>query len=154
MRALRLPVLTSALTLILVSGLTAGPDPAAPQSAPKLPEASTRSTVPRSERERPNPLKPEPRSLEEGRVMFQSQCAMCHGARGDGRGDLVERLGMKVPDLTDPQYQAKRTDGEWFYIITKGHGRMPGEGERLAPHRKWQLVNYIRTLAPRPRSAP
>jgi mono/diheme cytochrome c family protein len=79
---------------------------------------------------------------------------MCHGAKGDGKGDLVPRLGLKMPDLSDPKLQAKRTDGEWFYIITQGHGQMPGEGDRLAATRKWQLINLMRTLAPPPRTTP
>ena len=46
----------------------------------------------------------------------------------------------------DPEQQKKRTDGEMFYIITKGHGRMPADGERFEETWRWDLVNAIRTL--------
>ena len=72
---------------------------------------------------------------------------MCHGSRGDGKGELVGRLKLEVPDFTDPETRKKRTDGELFFILTDGHGEMPGEGARLTPEWRWDLVNYIRTLS-------
>ncbi len=44
--------------------------------------------------------------------------------------------------------QKKRTDGELFYILVHGHGGMPGQGKRLRPESKWDLINFIRSLAP------
>lgn len=156
MRALHLTALALTLALLLLpdSGLISGPDPNAPQTSPAVPQAATPATIPASERARANPAKPEPRTLSEGQSLFTSQCAMCHGLRGNGKGDLVPRLGLKVPDFTDPKYRAKRTDGELYYIITQGHGQMPGEGDRLQAMRKWYLINYIRTMAPAPAGTP
>jgi hypothetical protein len=70
---------------------------------------------------------------------------MCHGARGDGRGDLARELKMIIPDLTDPQRQKRRTDGEWFYILGHGHRDMPPE-KRLVDQQKWEMILYMRTL--------
>ena len=41
--------------------------------------------------------------------------------------------------------QAK-SDGELFYIIQKGKGEMPPEGDRGKPDDMWNLVSYIRTF--------
>ena len=65
---------------------------------------------------------------------------------GDGQGDLVERLNLEVPDMTDPEIQKNRSDGDLFYILTQGHGDMPGDGERLPADWRWDMINYIRTL--------
>jgi len=102
--------------------------------------------VPEAERSKKNPVPVTPVSVESGKNLYSSQCAMCHGVKGDGKGDLVERLKMTVPNLSDPQVQKKRTDGEWFYILTKGHADMPPE-DRLEPNEKWDMINYMRSLS-------
>ena len=58
----------------------------------------------------------------------------------------MARLKLTMPDLTDQEAMGKRTDGELFYILTKGCGRMPAQEERLKDKVKWDLVNYVRTL--------
>jgi Cytochrome C oxidase, cbb3-type, subunit III len=39
------------------------------------------------------------------------------------------------------------TDGEIFYIIQKGKGTMPAEGDRAKPDEIWNLVIYLRKMA-------
>lgn len=102
--------------------------------------------IPEEEKNRKNPIEDAAESITMGRQLFSSQCVMCHGKEGDGTGDLAEEVGFDVPDFTDPEVQEKRTDGELYYILTRGHGEMPGQGERLRPIQKWHLVNFIRTL--------
>jgi hypothetical protein len=41
------------------------------------------------------------------------------------------------------------TDGELSYIITKGKGGMTGEEGRVKPEEVWNIVNYLRSLAPK-----
>ena len=73
---------------------------------------------------------------------------MCHGAKGDGKGDLVESMNLKLSDWTTPGALAGKTDGELFYIITKGKGeKMPGEGDRASETVRWNLVNLVRSFA-------
>ena len=110
------------------------------------PEKAKPMVVPEAEKSKKNPVPMTPASIESGRNLYSSQCAMCHGAKGDGKGELVERLKMVVPDLTDPQVQKKRTDGEWFYILAKGHADMPPE-DRLELNEKWDMINYMRSLS-------
>ena len=102
--------------------------------------------VPESEKQRKNPVPNVPEALESGKSLFNSQCAMCHGPRGDGRGDIAVDRKWKMPDFTDARTQAKRTDGELFYILGHGHGDMPAE-KRLPDQNKWEMVLYIRSLA-------
>jgi hypothetical protein len=54
---------------------------------------------------------------------------------------------MHVPDFTDPAQRSGRSDGDLFYILTNGHGDMPGEGEdRLSETVRWNMITYIRSL--------
>lgn len=102
--------------------------------------------IPDEAKQQQNPVAASAESIDYGKLIFSSQCAMCHGKAGDGTGDLVARLKLTMPDLTDQEAMGKRTDGELFYILTKGCGRMPAQEERLKDKVKWDLVNYVRTL--------
>jgi hypothetical protein len=42
---------------------------------------------------------------------------------------------------------AGKTDGELFYIITKGKGKMMGEGNRAPETMRWNLVNFVRSFS-------
>ncbi len=101
--------------------------------------------VPIKDAREPNPVKPTPESIAEGKRIYSYDCASCHGVNGDGKTGVANDL--KVPDLTDPARQKDRTDGEVFYILKNGHGDMPPEGNRVKTEQLWDLVNYVRSLA-------
>jgi hypothetical protein len=52
-------------------------------------------------------------------------------------------------DWREPASLAGMTDGEIFYIIAKGKGKMPGEDNRLPDPMCWNLVNLVRHFAKR-----
>lgn len=93
-----------------------------------------------------NPVAFTEESVEKGKKLFATQCAMCHGKSGDGKGDLAEVMHISPPDFTKPETLGKRTDGEIFTIIYIGSASMPGEAKRLKENQAWDLVNFLRTL--------
>jgi len=101
--------------------------------------------VPVAEARRINPVRPTPESLASGKRIFSFDCAQCHGAAGDGKGQVPKDL--KIPDLTAPATLKDFTDGALFYRIKNGHGGMPPEGNRVNADQLWDLVNYVRSLA-------
>jgi len=103
--------------------------------------------VPPEEAKRANPIKPEAASIAAGHHQYASQCAMCHGKDGDGKGDLAEPMKLKMRDWKDAGALKDMTDGDLFYILTKGKGEMPGQEDRLTATQKWHMVNFIRSLA-------
>src|SRR3970282_2264544 len=103
--------------------------------------------IPPEEAQRQNPVKPTPDSVAEGKRLYGFDCAMCHGKEGDGKGDLAESMGLKLRDYRDPAALKDLTDGELFYILSKGKGKMPGDEGRMKPEQRWHMVNYIRSLA-------
>jgi mono/diheme cytochrome c family protein len=103
--------------------------------------------VPPEEAKRKNPIKPDASSMAMGKRLFSSQCAMCHGKDGDGKGDLAEEMGLKLRDYRDPAALKEISDGELFYILSKGKGEMPGQGDRMSPEQRWHMINFIRWLA-------
>jgi mono/diheme cytochrome c family protein len=121
------------------SGPQAGPRPSGQLPKPLV--------IPESEKKKQNPVPNVPEAIAAGKSLFSSQCAMCHGRAGDGKGDLAADMKMKVPNFVTAAWQETRTDGEVFYILTTGHGDMPGE-KRLPDQSKWEMVRFIRSLAP------
>jgi len=96
---------------------------------------------------RVNPIKPTPEGLESVKKLYGYHCSMCHGKDGDGKGDLAEQMKLTLHDWRDPSSISKMTDGELFYIITNGRGKMTGgEGDRTKEETRWQLVNYVRAF--------
>ena len=131
----------SILSLLLVVGWPASLE------AQDLAKAKLESwKVTSEEAARENSVQPNEENLEEGKVLFDSQCAMCHGKTGDGKGDLAEVLDTKVPDMTPPDALRGISDGALFARITKGKGNCPAQEDRLPDPIKWKLVNHIRKL--------
>ena len=94
-----------------------------------------------------NPVKPTPEGLAHAKKMYGYDCVMCHGANGDGKGDLASSLKTPMKGFTDPAALQAMSDGELFYIIQKGKGEMPPEGDRGKPDDLWNMVAYVRSLA-------
>jgi mono/diheme cytochrome c family protein len=94
-----------------------------------------------------NPGKPTALGLAHARKMYGYDCAMCHGANGNGQGELAVQLKMSLKDWTNPADLQGRTDGELFYIIKNGQGQMSGEGDRAKPEDLWNMVVMVRSFA-------
>jgi mono/diheme cytochrome c family protein len=103
--------------------------------------------IPREEVDRQNPVQSNPASIAEGQRLYgATDCALCHGKEGDGKGVLAKDINMNVHDWRRAASLEKFTDGELSYLILKGKGRMPGYEKRETPEQVWQIVNYIRSM--------
>jgi mono/diheme cytochrome c family protein len=103
--------------------------------------------IPPEAAKKENPVKPTASSIAAGKQRFTYDCAMCHNANGNGKGDLAESMKLKIPDFRDPEALKSVTDGGLFYVISKGHDPMPAEESRAKPNEIWNLVNYVRSFA-------
>jgi Cytochrome C oxidase, cbb3-type, subunit III len=108
-------------------------------------EASQETT--QSSNARKNPIKPTPENFADAKKFFGYDCAMRHGATGDGKGDLAGSMGLKMNDWRDSSAITAMSDGEIFDVIVKGKGKMTGEGDRASNEKVWELVNYVRSFA-------
>ena len=103
--------------------------------------------IPEEDAKKPNPIKYTAGSVAEGRRLFDSQCAMCHGETGDGKGELAVSLALtNMKDWTLPDTLKAWTDGQLFYVMDKGKRHMPGQEGRMKLDQKWHLVNFIRSV--------
>jgi mono/diheme cytochrome c family protein len=144
--------------ILLLPGITLGQekqpqkDPQQTQTTQPSTEAAPAPTVPHQfvftpeQKALKNPEKFTEESVEKGKKLFATQCAMCHGKTGNGKGDLAEVMHVNPPDFTKPDALSTRTDGELFTIIGVGSPSMPGEEKRLKTNQAWDLVNFLRSL--------
>ena len=90
--------------------------------------------------------------LEKGKLLFLKFCAHCHGNRGGGDGFNAEFIDKDPVELSDPKFQAKRTNEKLFRVISLGGAKvkkshlMPAFGYTLSEEEIWLLVAFIRYL--------
>ncbi|MEO6911352.1 MAG: cytochrome c [Edaphobacter sp.] len=94
-----------------------------------------------------NPVKPTPESQAQARKMYGYDCAVCHGANGNGKGDLAADMKPPLKDYTDPAALKDMSDGELFTIIKDGKGQMTGDGDRMKADGIWNMVILVRSFA-------
>lgn len=92
-----------------------------------------------------NPVDASLEVLEEGEALFDTYCAVCHGANGRRPGPVGRRFD-KVPDLSDPAIQGY-PDGGIYSTIREGGFEMPAYAEALTASERWALVHFVRSLA-------
>ena len=92
--------------------------------------------------------KPTADTMAKARKVYELDCAMCHGAAGDGKTDIAKEMSLTLMDWTDPKSLAGKTDQQLFDEIRKGSGKMPPEDKaRAKDDEVTGLVQYIRKFA-------
>ena len=100
----------------------------------------------------PTKLNASPKLLEKGKLLFLKFCAHCHGNHGGGDGFNAEFIDKDPVELSDPKFQAKRTNEKLFRVISIGGAKvkkshlMPAFGHTLSEEEIWSLVAFIRYL--------
>jgi len=103
-------------------------------------------TAPAAEARKKNPVAVTESSLAAGQKIYLKRCIGCHGKTGNGDGPDAADLGIDPAKLSDPAIRVE-TDGELFWKITVGKKPMPNYGTRLSPADRWNVINYLRSLA-------
>jgi mono/diheme cytochrome c family protein len=94
-----------------------------------------------------NPVQADEVSIQRGSELFRLNCVICHGEKGMGDGVIGTFFTYKPADLTAAKVQAL-SDGAIFLVISNGvEGRMPPLNENFNVRERWDLVNFVRTLA-------
>jgi mono/diheme cytochrome c family protein len=128
---------------VLASLGISDPKPNATQEKP----ASAEPKMTPEDAAKKNPVPSTSEGLAEVRKLYGYNCAMCHGKTGDGKGDLAADMKLELRDWRDPASLEKVTDGELFWIVSNGKGKMPGEGDRTQEKMRWNYVNLVRSFA-------
>ncbi|QLY26910.1 cytochrome c [Bdellovibrio sp. KM01] len=101
-----------------------------------------------------NPLagKMDDETLLTGQKYYETNCAVCHGYKGEGgdkSGSVVSaKMALKPPALLTDKVKGW-TDGHLYHVITMGQGVMGPYASHIPQKYRWQVVNYIRFLEKR-----
>lgn len=111
-------------------------------------KSGAETKIPQLEVDRKNPIESNSATIAEGKRLYgATDCALCHGKDGDGKGVLAKDINMNLHDWRKPESLAHFTDGELSYLILKGKGRMPAYDGRETSEQTWGMINYIRSMS-------
>ncbi|HTH54829.1 MAG TPA: cytochrome c [Cyclobacteriaceae bacterium] len=92
--------------------------------------------------------------LEQGKVLFETYCKHCHGAKGTGDGKVAS--GAKIdgvdhtfmPGVANLKSDAIKnvTEGHIFHVITYGKGLMGSHGSQVSEEDRWKIAKYVKEL--------
>jgi mono/diheme cytochrome c family protein len=95
-----------------------------------------------------NPAAATPESAAAGKRIYLRLCIRCHGPSGKGDGEAA--VGAEPADLTSGKWTFGASDGEIYASIREGTSKdMEGYAERMSEADTWNVVNYVRSLAPK-----
>lgn len=98
-----------------------------------------------------NPLPPlAGKDSAEAARLFNIYCAVCHGDKAGNNGPVAPKVGgVKSIVAASPTY----SDGRIFHVINYGQGNMGSYSSQLSRKQRWMIIQYIRTLEPKPEPA-
>jgi glucose/arabinose dehydrogenase len=101
--------------------------------------------APASSAQQKNPYAEQATAVSAGAKLYATNCASCHGASGQGTGN--------IPAITKGPTQSA-PDGEVFWFITTGSvgNGMPAWG-MLTEEQRWELVAFLKSLKNAPATA-
>ena len=90
-----------------------------------------------------SPLDSVAKNSDKGAQLFGIYCAICHGEKGDGKGNLVKREKfLGVPSYADRVI----TEGSVFHVETYGLNAMGSHANQLTQQERWMVAAYVMEL--------
>ncbi|MBK7359456.1 MAG: cytochrome c [Saprospiraceae bacterium] len=87
--------------------------------------------------------------LNEGKLLYNIYCGICHGEKGDGAGYLVRDDGGKYPaqpaNFLKDEFIAA-SEGRFYHGIMYGKNMMGAYADKLSYNERWNVIHYIRSL--------
>jgi mono/diheme cytochrome c family protein len=83
--------------------------------------------------------------VRRGQKEFTINCAVCHGATGQGNG-ITSKYGLNgIANYHQDKYR-QMADGQIFNTITHGYNTMMAYGDKVTVKDRWAIIAYIRAL--------
>jgi mono/diheme cytochrome c family protein len=101
-----------------------------------------------------NPLDSGAAVLAQGKVLYETYCDHCHGAKGAGDGKVATGVTVdgkeKKAYAGVPNYKADAlkniSEGHIFHVITYGKGLMKPHGSQVSTEDRWKIARYVKSL--------
>ncbi len=96
-----------------------------------------------------NPFDITDAGLVTGKELYNINCAICHGEKGDGGGYLVRDDGGVYPVqpaiLINEEFTSA-SNGRYYHSIMYGKNLMGAYKDKLSYRERWEVIHYIRSL--------
>ena len=90
-----------------------------------------------------SPLVNNEENLKNGKKMYDIYCSVCHGAKGDGQGILMEREKfLGIPSYADRDI----TEGSIYHVLMHGINLMGSHAGQVNDEERWQIAQYVLKL--------
>ena len=90
-----------------------------------------------------SPLDSVAKNSDKGPQLYAIYCAICHGEKGDGQGNLMKREKF----LGVPSYAARDiSEGSVFHVVTYGLNAMGSHANQLSQEERWMVSSYVMKL--------
>lgn len=87
--------------------------------------------------------------LATGKELYNINCAICHGEKGDGNGYIARDDGGVYPVqpaiLINDEFTAA-SNGRFYHSIMYGKNLMGSYKDKLSYSERWEVIHYIRSL--------
>lgn len=105
-----------------------------------------------------NPFPITEAGLARGKEMYDLYCGICHGAKADGNGWLVDEAN---PNAVYPAAPANfllddhinSSNGRYYHAIMHGKNVMGSYKDKISYEERWQVIHYIRSLQAKAKKA-
>jgi len=82
-------------------------------------------------------------NMDKAKDLYTIYCAICHGDKGDGKGNLAKREKFAgVPNYKDRVI----TEGSVFHVETYGRNMMGSYANQLSQDERWMVARYVMKL--------
>ncbi len=80
-------------------------------------------------------------AAEDGKALFESKCAMCHGKDG-----VAKPMAKGSKNFNDPAFQKEMTADAIAKVIEDGKGKMPASKGKLNADQIKAVADYVKTI--------
>lgn len=98
-----------------------------------------------------NPMPISEAGLADGKHLYETFCAICHGSKGDGNGWLVDEANANAvypaapANLISDEF-INSSNGRFYHGIMYGKNVMGGYADKLSYEERWNVIHHIRSL--------
>lgn len=108
--------------------------------------------IPSEYRGERNPFAPTRSVVKEGSMLYQQQCAVCHGAEGMGDGEAAKNLNPSPALLAYMVQMPMSVDEYLMWSIAEGGKEfgtaMPAFKDTLSKEEIWKIISFMRAGFP------
>ena len=91
-----------------------------------------------------NPMDSSVEVLAQGKILYETYCKHCHGAKGEADGKVADKYNG-VANLKGDAY-VNLSEAHIFHVITHGAGLMGSHGSQVSPEDRWRIARYVKAL--------